>query len=118
MNTVRLAVIGAGLIGRKHAELIAAGNSCSLAGICDIDPGKISVAEKLKVRFYHEIEELLEREQPHGAIIATPNARHSTVAEICARQSVHLLIEKLVAVSVLWTLFKPADYYEVDWRCR
>jgi predicted dehydrogenase len=25
---------------------------------------------------------------------------------------------KLVAVSVLWTLLKPADYYQVDWRCK
>ena len=27
-------------------------------------------------------------------------------------------IGKLVAVSVLWTLLKPADYYRVEWRCR
>ena len=25
---------------------------------------------------------------------------------------------KLVGVSVLWTLLKPADYYQVEWRCR
>ena len=27
-------------------------------------------------------------------------------------------IGKLVAVSVLWTLLKPTDYYEVQWRCK
>lgn len=167
MNTVRLAIIGAGSMGRKHAELICASDMCSLVGICDVDPKRKSVAEELNVPFYPNTETLLEREQPEGAIIATPNASHSSNAEICAKRSVHVLIEKpitdtideahriikaaddcgihvlighhrrynplikktrslvqgdalgkLVAVSVLWTLLKPADYYNVDWRCK
>ena len=167
MNTVRLAVIGIGLIGKKHAELIHANNSCTLVGVCDVDPGLKSVADELNVPFYQDAEALLERERPEGAIIATPNGLHASVAETCARRSVHVLIEKpiadtlneahhivetadacgiqvlvghprrhnplvkkarslvnggalgnLVAVSVLWALLKPADYYKVDWRCR
>ena len=42
---VRLAVIGAGLIGEKHARLIRGGTACTLAGICDVDPGRRCVAE-------------------------------------------------------------------------
>lgn len=167
MNKARLAVLGAGLMGKKHAELIAASDACSLVGICDVDPGRRSVAEEFQVPFYQDAKELLQHERPEGAIIATPNSLHSASAEICARQSVHVLIEKpiadtleeahqivktvddcriqvlvghhrrynpliqearslvqggalgkLVAVSVLWTLLKPADYYQVDWRCK
>ena len=136
-------------------------------GICDVDTSRRSVAEEFNVPFYQDVEELLERERPEGAIISTPNGCHATVAEICARRSVHVLIEKpiadtldgarrivkvadgtgiqvlvghhrrhnaliqearsivrggalgkLVAISVLWALLKPADYYEVAWRCR
>ena len=154
-------------MGNKHAELVKAHDACSLVGICDVDAGRKSVAKALNVPFYQDLEALLEREKPHGAIIATPNGRHAAAAEICARHSVHLLIEKpladrlndaqriieaadetgiqllvghhrrynpfiqqakavvkggtlgkLVAVSVLWTLLKPAEYYEVDWRCK
>ncbi len=167
MNTVRLAVIGIGLVGKKHTELIRASDTCSLAGICDVDSSRWSVAEELNVPFYQRTEELLEQERPEGVIIATPNELHAGVAEICARRSVHVLIEKpiagnlndahgivktadecgiqvlvghhrrhnplvketrtlvsggaigkLVAVSVLWTLLKPADYYNVEWRCQ
>ena len=167
MNPVRLSVIGAGLIGKKHVELIHANSTCSLAGICDVDSGCSSVAEEFSVPFYQDLEELLERERPQGAIICTPNKCNAAVAEICAQRSVHALIEKpiadtlqgahrivkvaedtgirvlvghhrrhspliqearslvkrgalgeLVAVSVLWALLKPADYYDVDWRCR
>ena len=154
-------------MGKKHAELIGASDTCSLIGICDVDPSRRSVAEEFNVPFYQDAQELLERERPEGAIIATPNPLHSASAEICARQSVNVLIEKpiadtldeahhivetaddcgiqvlighhrrynplirearslvqggalgkLVAVSVLWTLLKPADYYQVDWRCK
>jgi predicted dehydrogenase len=167
MNRVRLAILGAGVMGRKHAELIAASDVCSLVGICDVDPGRQPLAKEFGVPFYEDVTELLEREAPEGALIATPNALHLDNAEVCARYGVHVLIEKpiadtlreaqqivetadefgirvlvghhrrynpfiaearavvqngvlgrLVAVSVLWTLLKPADYYLVDWRCR
>ena len=167
MKPVRLAVIGAGLVGSKHAALIDAHDTCSLVGVCDVDRGRSSVADKFNVPFYLEIEKLLENERPQGVIISTPNGHHASAAEVCARRSVHVLIDKpiadsldaadrivkvadeagiqvlvghhrrhspfvqearsivsggtlgrLVAVSMLWTLMKPADYYDVDWRCR
>lgn len=164
---IRIAVIGAGLIGRKHAKLIAAQNDCSLAGICDLDPNRRPLAERLAVPFYRDLKELLEQENPEGAIISTPNDSHAAVSEVCARQGVHILVEKpiadnlqdasriiraaqqagtrvlvghhrrhnpligsarsivqggdlgdLVGISVLWSLLKPIDYYDVKWRCR
>jgi len=167
MKPVGLAVSGLGSIGRKHAELIKAHRVCELVGLCDVDSSHMSVAEQFDVPFYQHIEELLERERPEGAIIATPNGSHAAIAEVCARRSVHVLIEKpiaetlaaahrivdvaddtgirvlvghhrrhspliqearaivksgalgkLVGVSMLWALLKPADYFEIDWRCR
>ena len=97
LKCVRLAVIGAGLIGAKHAELISASDTCSLVGICDADPGRKAVAGKLGVPFYQSAQELLQREAPSGAIIATPTAAHAAVAETCAKRSVHILIEKPIA---------------------
>ena len=97
MERVRLAVIGAGLIGAKHAELIRANPSCCLAGICDLAPARQATADKLGVPFYQRIEDILDRERPAGAIIATPNAAHSAAAELCARHSVHMLVEKPIA---------------------
>ena len=57
----------------------------------------MSVAEQFDVPFYQDLEELLEREQPEGAIVATPNQTHAAIAEQCARRSVHVLIEKPIA---------------------
>ena len=63
MNTVRTAVIGAGLIGKKHAELVTASDKCSLAGICDVDPHRRRAADEMGVPFYQDIEKLLQRER-------------------------------------------------------
>ena len=167
MEPVKLAVVGAGLIGSKHARLVHGEPECSLVGICDPDPGRRSVAEKLKVPFFRDLSDLLEEQQPEGAIVATPNGTHLAVAEVCAGKGVDLLIEKpiadtlpaarnivevataagcrvlvghhrrhnpligearsqvqggalgkLIAASMMWTLLKPADYFQVGWRSR
>ena len=164
---MKLSVIGVGLIGSRHAELIRSDPQCQLVGVCDTDPGKKAIGRQLDVPFYPNAEELLERARPEGVIVATPNALHAETMEICARCGVHTLIEKpiadtldaahrmvqlsqatgtrvlvgyhrrhnplvkkahaivargsisrLVAVSVLWTLLKPADYYDTQWRTK
>ena len=95
---VRLAVVGAGQMGRRHAELIAASDSSSLVGFSDVGRGRgRSVADELRVAFYEEAEGMLRRERPDGVIIATPNGDHASVAELCARYSADLLIEKPIA---------------------
>ena len=167
MEPVKLAVVGAGLIGSKHARLVHGQPECSLVGVCDPDPGRRSVAEELEAPFYRDLTALLEEQQPEGAIVATPNGTHLAVAEVCAAKGVDLLIEKpiadtlpaarsivevaaasgcrilvghhrrhnplirearsqvqggalgrLIAASMMWTLLKPAEYFQVDWRCR
>ena len=106
-----MAVIGAGLVGRRHAELVAAHNGSLLVGICDVDRGRRPIAEELNVPFYQDVEELLERETPQGAIISTPNGDHASVAEVCARRSVHVLIEKPIAdaMDAAYRIIKAAD---------
>ena len=167
MEPVRLAVVGGGDNGSKHARLVSSQSGCSLVGICDIDSRCRSVAERFGVPFYQDLEALLDERNPDGAIIVTPAGTHASIAEDCTRAAVDILVEKpiadtlftaqrivqlaneagcqvlvghqrrhnplvreartivqdgtlgqLIAVSMLWTLLKPADYYKVDWRCR
>ena len=60
---MRLTVIGCGLVGRKHVELIGAHQDCSPAGICDVGPARRAIAAELDVPFYKDIGELLDREK-------------------------------------------------------
>ena len=96
----RLAVIGGGVIGSKHAELIFNYQGTELVGISDIDKRVNSIAEQYKVPFYNELEELLLAQRPDGVIIAVPNSQHQAVARLCAKYKVHMLIEKPIADSI------------------
>ncbi|RLT44435.1 MAG: gfo/Idh/MocA family oxidoreductase [Chloroflexi bacterium] len=97
MQPVRLAVVGVGLIGVRHAELMRSHEGCALVGLCDVDPSRRAVADSFGVPFYSSVAELIERERPAGVVIATSNDTHAAVAEICARRSVDVLIEKPIA---------------------
>ena len=50
---VKLAVVGAGLIGRRHAELIAAEPEARLVGVVDPAPVGRELAHKLGARARH-----------------------------------------------------------------
>jgi predicted dehydrogenase len=97
LNPIELVIIGTGLIGQKHIKFVNASKRCSLAGICDVDPSREALAAEFNVPFYQNVDEMLDRERPDGAIIATPNRLHLVAAEACARHSVHMLVEKPIA---------------------
>ncbi|MHA1553438.1 MAG: Gfo/Idh/MocA family protein [Alphaproteobacteria bacterium] len=100
MGTVRLAVIGAGGIGRKHIETIAGTDSCDLIAIADPDPVAQSIAAPHNVPCYDDHVAMLSVEQPDGVIIATPTHNHASIALDSLRAGVHLLIEKPIAATV------------------
>lgn len=97
MNPLKISLIGTGLIGQRHIDLIKANPACRLAGICDVDPKRQTVAAQAGTRFYTGPERLCQTEQPDGVIIATPNQFHMAGAEICARYGLPMLIEKPLA---------------------
>jgi predicted dehydrogenase len=97
---MRIAVAGAGLIGRRHIELIEASRDCVLAGIADPSPAAKDQAQARNVQCYADHRALLEQEKPDGLIIASPNALHLQMALDCASAGVPALIEKPVTDTV------------------
>lgn len=96
----RIAVAGAGLIGRRHIELIEASADCVLAGIADPAPGAEELAVSRGVPWHADHRALLERERPDGIVIASPNALHLAMALDCTAQGTPALIEKPVTDTV------------------
>ena len=92
----RIGVAGAGLIGRKHIELIEASPNCVVAGIADPSAGAKAFAATNHFPWHPDLRELLEREQPDSTIVASPNAIHLTIALDCIERGVPALIEKPV----------------------
>ena len=102
---VQIAVAGAGLIGRRHIELIQASSGARLAAVVDPSPESASWAAALGVPCFDSLDALFAarvdgRVRVDGIILATPNHLHVPGALLCAQQGVPALIEKPVADSL------------------
>src|SRR4030088_1557289 len=97
---MRIGVAGAGLIGRRHIELIEASPDCEMAGIADPTIEGKALAEAPKYPWYPDHRALLEREAPDGMIVASPNALHLEMAIDCLEHGTPALVEKPVTDTV------------------
>ncbi len=102
MNPLKLAVVGLGLIGKKHAAIIQKNQQMELCGIVENNKLQIKNAN-IKSKFFDNIQELLNSEKPDGAIIATPTPLHLTHAKIFIEKKIPILIEKPISNSSIET---------------
>ena len=93
-SPVKIAVIGAGLIGHRHIKHIFDEPRCRLAGVIDPDPRAKSLAENAGTAYYSDIEPFLNEADAEGVIIATPSETHAAIGIQCARAGLHILVEK------------------------
>jgi predicted dehydrogenase len=96
----RLALIGAGLIGREHAALITAHPAASLVAICDPSKESAELAARLGIPWYPTYEPMLDEAAPDGVVIALPNPLHAPVAIACIERGIACLIEKPIADTI------------------
>lgn len=95
--TPRIAVVGVGLIGIRHAELVAASADAELAAVADPSPAGPREAARLGTRHYPDYREMLERERLDGVYVAAPNQLHLEAGLACIRHGVPAVIEKPLA---------------------
>jgi predicted dehydrogenase len=97
----KMAVIGAGMMGRNHVRVYADMPDIELVGIADAN---ISTAETVARRFgvqaYANYLQLLDEQRPHAVTIAVPTEDHYQVALDAIERGIHVLIEKPIAFSI------------------
>jgi predicted dehydrogenase len=166
-DRLTIAVIGAGVIGRKHAETVMQSPFWRLVGIAEPAQTGKDYSERLGVSWHHAASDLLDEVKPDAAVIATPNQTHREMALACIERRIPVIVEKPIAgtlddamaivqasertgvpvlvghhrrynsivrfarafigegllgrltnVSVLYTFYKPSEYFDVAWRRR
>ncbi len=99
MSKLKMAVIGAGHLGRFHAKLLAGMPDVELVAVADpVEAARNAVAAECNTRSvddYHELADHID-----AAVVATPTAMHHRVSLDLLRYGVHLLVEKPIALSV------------------
>ncbi|MFI5086583.1 MAG: Gfo/Idh/MocA family protein [Actinomycetales bacterium] len=95
---LRIGVIGAGFMGRRHAEYLAASQEAVLAAVAD--PFTSALADESGVAHFDDHRALLASGLVDGVIIANPNTAHVDTALDALAAGVPSLLEKPVATSL------------------
>ncbi len=97
---VRIAVAGAGLVGRQHIRLIMDSADCVLSAVVDPAPEAGMLGRDLGVPVFTDIDALLGGDdRPDGMILATPTPLHPAQCIACAEAGVAVLVEKPLAAT-------------------
>jgi predicted dehydrogenase len=100
MQTLRIAVAGAGLIGRTHVDVVRASTQATLCAIVDPAPHARDLAAQAGVPAFAALPDMLAHEKPDGVILATPNPLHLPHAMACIAAGVPMLLEKPITATV------------------
>jgi len=95
MAKIKIGLIGAGLIGRKHLRKLAGHADYELVGIADVNAEQVA-AEQPGARVFADYRKLIDEARPDAVIIASPNQLHAENGIACARAGIHILMEKPV----------------------
>jgi predicted dehydrogenase len=99
MKKLKCAVVGAGYLGKFHAEKYASLADCELVAVVDIDEDTAkTVANKLGANFYTDYRSLLGKID--AVSIVVPTTMHYIVAKDFLNAGVHVLVEKPITVTV------------------
>lgn len=101
MSTTRLAVAGYGLVGQRHAAVIARTRAAEVAAIVEPDPAARKRAETDGYPVFASLQACLSTCDVDGVILATPNALHVEQATLCVRAGFPVLIEKPIATRAI-----------------
>lgn len=94
VKPAKIAVLGAGLIGKRHIQHILADPEAELAAIVDPAPIGKSLAEEKGVPWFPRFNDLLAVQKPDGVIVATPNQLHLPHGMEAIAAGLPALIEK------------------------
>jgi predicted dehydrogenase len=100
MTPLRIAVLGAGLIGKRHIQsILAAPHAGTLVAVADpvADASAFSLGG---AAWFTDTTEMLDRVRPEAVILATPNALHSEQGKVCCERGIHFLVEKPVTATL------------------
>lgn len=101
MKRLRVGVVGAGVMGKHHANIYAALPHVDLVAVVDPDALRCAEArEQYAVATYPSVEAMLAYEQLDAASVAAPTSLHYPLSKQLLAAGVHVLVEKPVATEV------------------
>ncbi|MDP7025883.1 MAG: Gfo/Idh/MocA family oxidoreductase [Candidatus Marinimicrobia bacterium] len=97
MHKTKLALVGAGTIGKRHLEAISQVEEAELMAIVDNQDQAESICKEMKVPFFNTTEEMLQTLKPEGVIVCTPTEIHLEPVLSSLNAGAHVLVEKPIS---------------------
>ena len=97
MHKYRIAIIGAGTIGRTHIEAALRNPAVELVGVAEPFEAAKAWVQAHQIPWFASHSDLLDKTKPDGVIIATPNDAHANVALDSLTSGAAVLVEKPIA---------------------
>ena len=101
MNKIKIAVVGCGHIGKRHASIIKGNQDFELVALCDIKPKEeLELENFAETTFFNSLEALIKSGIELDAVaIASPNGCHQEQALKVLENKWHVVIEKPMALT-------------------
>ena len=96
----RLALVGAGVIGRRHLKAIGEVAEAQLVAISDPNAEAERLARDIDVPFFSSTEEMLSTQRPDGVFVCTPTEVHLEPVLSALKFNAHVLVEKPITASM------------------
>jgi len=98
MSKIKFAVIGAGHIGKRHAEMVVRNEATELVAMCDVRT-KEECAVTYDVPFYSDVQAMLDKEDIDVVCVCTPNGLHADQALQVLKSRRHVVVEKPMSLT-------------------
>ena len=97
---LRVAVIGAGNMGKNHLRNYFLLPEAQLVALADINPATKELADEYKTRHYTDYKLMLDELKPDAVSIVVPTPFHAEVGTEAMNRGIHVLLEKPIAHTV------------------
>ena len=97
-DALKVAVIGAGHLGKIHARIYHELPEAKLVAICDQNKACKEIAEQYGVDFYTNHNDLFDKVD--AVSVVTPTFTHHNVAKVFLEKGIHTLIEKPITLKL------------------
>ena len=96
----RVAVIGAGAMGRNHARIYREVRDCDLVGVADPDAAiAAEIAALNGTRLYTDYSAMIRQEHPDAVSVVVPTRYHKSVVLDVLQAGCHVLVEKPISAT-------------------
>ena len=101
MTDLRIAVVGLKGVGKGHVQALARHPRTDLVAVADVAADAAAqTAEEYGATAFTDYRELLDKEQLHAIVFATPHHLHAPMALDALEAGVHTFVEKPLAIRV------------------